>query len=177
MGLFQAKKEEIMNATKGTSNKKTYNETQFNELATALLNDYNYEMETVATEGGEVVDKVSTPVKDFRDKAITPLLTKAGLDKSEAQTLTETYEFPTLPIAPLVSEMIEHYTDAGKRFNLQPKRDLKASITMEVVEPVVDKVVQNPKTKEESLLSTDQHRKVKVESGCPDHLKHKGEKK
>lgn len=169
MGKFADKKAEMIKA-QGENSKKVFNAQDFNELGTALLNDTDYVATLSVKKNGEVSTKETTPVADFRKKAITDLLKTAGVDSAEAATLGATYQYPTLPLYPIVSEMIEGYMSVGKPFTFQKKNDMQASVYIENMEEEV-KDVKSPQTGEVSKRKYGAYRKVKVKSTCPDHLR------
>ena len=70
MSKFEDKKKEIMDA-RAASTRKTFNEEQFNELFTALVNEPDYETVVAKSSrtNGYSEEKVN-PVKDFRKSVI-----------------------------------------------------------------------------------------------------------
>lgn len=169
MGKFQEKKNEILTASKA-SKRKTFNEQQFNELGTALLNETGYQSTTYTVKKGELEEITSNPVADLRKPLIGDVLKKAGLDSAEVEKITETHQFPTLPLYPVVSAMIEEYMDAGKVFSFERRKDLSASIYISKEEECV-KENRRPGTDEIKKVHQDEYRKVKASSICPDNLK------
>lgn len=169
MSKFAEKKAELL-AAHGENSKKVFNAQDFNVLGTALLNDPDYEATLSVKKNGETTTKTTTPVKDFRKAVIGGVLKAAGHDTAEQTSITENYEFPTLPLYPVVSEMVENYMSLGKPFTLQKKSDMQASIYIEPQEETV-KEVKSPQTGEVSKRKYGAYRKVKVKSTCPDHLK------
>lgn len=166
---FAEKRAAIKEAAK-TSNRKTFNEIEFNELGTALMNESDYTVTTATTIKGEYSEKESQPVAALRKAIIGGILKEAGHDTAEQQKLIDSYQFGKLPLYPVVSEMIEAYMDAGKAFALQPKKDMRATIT---IEPQAEEIkeVSSPMTKETTKKRYGAYRKVKVKSTCPSHLK------
>ena len=130
MSKFAEKKAELL-AAHGENSKKVFNAQDFNVLGTALLNDPDYEAVLSVKKNGETTTKTTTPVKDFRKAVIGGVLKVAGHDTAEQTSITENYEFPTLPLYPVVSEMVENYMSIGKPFTLQKKSDMQASIYIE----------------------------------------------
>ena len=115
MGKFQEKKNEILTASKA-SKRKTFNEQQFNELGTALLNETGYQSTTYTVKKGELEEITSNPVADLRKPLIGDVLKKAGLDSAEVEKITETHQFPTLPLYPVVSAFARLFARTSSRF-------------------------------------------------------------
>lgn len=170
MGQFKEKKKAILEQAVAQGKKKTFNEQQFNELGTALLNEPSYTVEVTSTEKGEKVVKTVSPVADFRNSVIGQVAKAAGADSAEQSKLKSEMLFSTVPMHGFISEVISEYLDAGKRFSFLPKEDQKASLIQENV-AATTKTTKNPKTQEEGTLTTGAYRKVKADSACPEHLK------
>lgn len=152
------------------SNRKTFNETEFNELGTALLNEPEYTVKVATTVKGEYSEKETQPVKAFRKSVIGGILKEAGHDTAEQNKFIDNYQFGKLPLYPIVSELVEQYMDAGKAFALQPKEDMRAVFTIEA-QPEEVKEVTAPKSNEITKKRYGAYRKVKVKSTCPSNKK------
>ena len=166
---FAEKHAAIKEAAKA-SNRKTFNETEFNELATAMMNEPDYTVKVATTVKGEYSEKETQPVKALRKAIIGGIMKEAGHDTAEQNKFIESYQFGKLPLYPVVSEVIEQYMDAGKAFALQPKEDMRAVITIEPQEEEV-KEVTAPKSNEVTKKRYGAYRKVKVKSTCPSNKK------
>lgn len=152
------------------SNRKTFNEAEFNELTSALLNEPDYTVTVATTQKGQYSEKETHPVAALRKAIIGGILKDAGHDSAEQQKFIDEYKFGKLPLYPVVSEAIEAYMDCGKAFALQPKKDMRATISIDT-QPEEIKEVKAPKTNDVSKKRYGAYRKVKVKSTCPAHLK------
>lgn len=168
MGKFTEKRNEIKQSAM-TSRKKTFNEAQFNELGTALINDPEYVSETVEVVDGEIVTKTSNPSADFRKAVIGSVAKKAGVDAAEAERLVSEHQFPTLPLYGIVDETMTAYLESGKRYAFQKRNNLQASLIMESVAGE-EKETTAPGTNNKGIRITQEHNKIKAQSGCPSHL-------
>lgn len=159
--------------------KRTFSRSDFDKLSTALVNDVDYTITTVSTKGGDIVENVTTPVKEFRSD-IKKVLSDFGVDKQEAErVMTADYQFPTMKgLYGVVSACITEYCGAGKKFDFPTQRDLKASITMENV-PKTKKEYKSIQTlsgngpQETFEVETEAHRVLKSSSKAPKWLKKK----
>lgn len=171
MGKFADKKEEIIKAS-SASNRKTFNAQEFNELATALINEPNYEVTVATTKNGEYSEKTTTPIKDLRKSLIGSVMKSAGHDSAETEKFVDEHQFPTLPMYNYMSETVEQYMRCGKAFTLCPKDDMRATITIED-KPEEIKEVKVPATGEVRKTQLGAYKKVKVKSTCPSNRRKK----
>lgn len=171
MGKFAEKKEEIIKASQA-SNRKTANTQDFNELASALLNEPDYVVTVATTKNGEYAEEETTPIKDLRKSIIAPMMKQAGHDAAETEKFVNEYQFGTLPLYGFVSEAVEQYLRAGKAFAFRPKEDFKAILTLED-KPEEVKEVKTPATGQVSKTKLGAYKKVKVKSTCPNNLRTK----
>ena len=171
MSKFTEKKDEIMKACEGSS-RKTFNAQEFNELGTALINEPDYVARVAVTKNGVFTEEDTTPVKDLRKSIIGGVLKAAGHDAAEQEKFVNEHQFSTLPLYPVVSEMVEQYLRAGKAFVLKPKADLRASVTLED-RPEEIKEVKVPSTGDARKTKLGAYKKVKVKSTCPSNLRKK----
>lgn len=169
MSKFTEKKNEIK-AKAAASNRKTFNEQEFNELATALINEPEYTTTVSQTVKGEYSEKEIAPVKDLRKSIIGSVAKAAGCDTADQAKLIEEHQFPTLPIYGYIAETVENYIDANKAFALLPKKDMRATIFIDPQDEET-KEVKSPKTQEVSKRKYSAYRKVKVKSNCPANLR------
>lgn len=168
MGKFTEKRNEIASCSL-TSKKKTFNEAQFNELGTALINDPDYVVETVEIKDGETIKVETTPSADFRKAVIGSVARKAGVDSAEVERLVAEHQFPTLPLYGIVDETITAYLEAGKRYAFQKRDTIQASLIMEDVAGE-EKETTAPGTNVKGVRITQDHKKIKAQSYCPSHL-------
>ena len=171
MGRFADKKDEIMKAS-SSSNRKTFNTQDFNELGTALLNEPDYVSTIVVTKNGEYAEEDTTPIKDLRKGLIGGVLKAAGHDTAEQEKFVDEYQFPVLPLYPYISEVIEQNLRCGKALTLRPKADLRATITMESKDEEI-KETKVPATGDVRKTKMGAYKKVKVKSTCPANLREK----
>lgn len=171
MSKFTEKKEEIVKAC-ASSSRKTFNAQEFNELGTALLNEPDYVAKVAVTKNGVFSEEETTPVKDLRKSIIGGVLKAAGHDSAEQEKFVNEHQFSTLPLYPVVSEMVEQYIRTGKAFVFKPKADLRASITLES-KPAEVKEVKVPSTGDVRKTKLGAYNKVKVKSTCPSNLRSK----
>ena len=169
MGKFLEKKNEIAEAAKA-SNRKTFNENDFNELGTALLNDPGYTTTVAVVENGVTTTKEVNPVADLRKSLITSVAKAAGCDNADQQKLVEEHQFNKLPLFDYVSELVENYCDTGKVIQMRSKPDFRATIAIEKQAEAV-KDVKTPQTNEVKTCKYSAYRKMKVRSNCPQNLR------
>lgn len=168
MGSFAEKKKELMEASK--SSRKVFNVQNFNKLGTALINDPDYTATVAVTKDGAIETKETKPVADLRKKMIGDVLKAAGHDATEQEKFVNEYQYSTLPLHGVVSEMLTEYMSTGAPFAFTRKEDMKASILIEQQAEVI-KEVKSPQTKEVKKKKYSAYRKVKARSTCPANLK------
>lgn len=176
MGKFIEKKNElkqqVLEKEKATGKKRvTHSESAFNNLATALLNDPDYQDVSIAKVDGKNENKVTKPVAELRKVMIGSVLKSAGVDNAEAAKIVAEHEFPTVPMYGYTAALLEEYLDTGKGFTFQKREDLEATLRMEVV-PEVTKVTTNQFATEKGDKPTftqvyGEHRRIRVKSTCP----------
>ena len=152
------------------SKRKTFNESEFNELGTIMMNEPDYTVTVASTVKGEYSEKETKPVADLRKAIIGGIMKEAGHDTAEQQKFIESYQFNKLPLYPVVSELLEQYMDAGKAFTMQPKSDMRATMIIET-QPEEVKDVSAPSSNETKRKLYGEYRKVKVKSTCPSNKK------
>lgn len=170
MSKFETKRDEIAK-TSAASTRKTFNAEQFNELGTALLNDPDYEVKVAKqSRNTGFTEETTNPVKDLRKSMIGSVMKAAGHDSAEQEKFVAEHQFPTLPLYPVVSEMVEQYLRCGKAFAFNAKSDMRATITLDE-KPEEIKEVRVPSTGEVTKTSMGAYKKVKVKSTCPSNLR------
>ena len=169
---FAEVKKEIFDAAKA-SNKKTFSESAFNKLTSALVNEPDYEVKVAKTKGGEVTEEVITPIADFRKSIIGGIAKSAGADDAEVKKMVDEYKFASnTPWYPVVSEAITQSMEAGKAFTFIPKADMNATLTMKEEKEVI-KMVGAPGSdkNDKKPVVYGAHRKIRSASTCPKALR------
>jgi hypothetical protein len=177
MGKFAEAKAELIKAAapaNGASPKRTKNKKLFNEIGTALLNDPDYQDTVYSEHNGEPTMIQTTPVRDLRKTMIGGIAKDAGLDAAETAKLIENHQFSTLPLYPVVGDMIEEFLDTGRVFAFGRREDLQGSIYIEEIKEPTTRSSLVPKQPGVKVTSVyDEHRRYRVKSKCPDNRKHK----
>ena len=172
MSKFSEKKEQLVKLSSNSQTTKvTDNKQLFNELATAMLNDPDYEDAEMVTRKGETVESVTNPIADLRKKLIGSVAKAAGADNDEVAKLVDNHEFPVLPIYQFTADCIEEYCGAGKAFRFGRRKDLQGTIKI-VTEEECTKEHNNPRAAAtggpaKTKKHYQQHRRYRVESKCP----------
>ena len=136
----------------------------------SMLNDPDYVAKVSVVKNGQLEETETTPVRDLRKKMIGDVLKEAGHDTAEQEKFVNEYQYPTLPLHSVVSEMLMEYMDPGKPFVFNRKNDIKASILIEK-QPEIVKEVKSPLTGEVKKKRYAEYRKMKAKSTCPPNLK------
>lgn len=152
------------------SSKKNHNETLFNELATALLNDPDYEKKEIVTKQGEQVEVVSTPIKDLRKSIIGSVARAAGADSAEQEKIVAEHQFPKLPMYDFVDSALKEYMAAGKKFQFSREENFQGSIEYAEQKACI-KDVKRPGSTESKKQRQGDYIKLKAKSTCPDNLR------
>ena len=152
------------------NSKKTFNENYFNEIATAILNDPDYEKEEVVTKKGELETVKSTPIKDLRKAIIGSVAKAAGSDAAEQEKLINEHQFGKLPMYDYVDSTLQEYLSIGKKFQLGRKENFQGTIEFIKQAPTV-KDVKRPGSEETKKQRQGEYIKLKAKSTCPDNLK------
>lgn len=150
--------------------KKTFNENYFNEIATAIINDPDYEKEEVVTKKGELETIKTTPIKDLRKAIIGSVAKAAGSDSAEQEKLINEHQFGRLPMYDYIDSTLQEYLSLGKKFQFGRKADFKASIEFTKQDAKV-KQVKKPGETDSKPQRQGAHIKLKAKSTCPDNLK------
>ena len=170
MGKFAEAKKKLTDEISASTQKKTFNETYFNVLSTAMLNDPGYEKVELKNKGGELKEEKSTPIADLRKSIIGSVAKSAGCDAAEQEKLINEHQFPTLPMYDYVESSMREYLGLGKNFPFARQTDFQASLGMETVAATV-KDVRVPGSNETHPQKQGQHRKLKASSTCPKNLR------
>lgn len=124
--------------TKDKKMKSTFSRKMYNEVVTALVNDPDYEMETVQVKNNVPTAVVTKPVRAFREKLLSPILADLKVDNEDAKKYIENYEFTksqTENFYDLACSSIYEYMKIGKTFRLPSKEDFVAAISIRKMEP------------------------------------------
>lgn len=154
----------------------SFSRTDFNTLANSYLNDVNYEMETVTKDGDKIVPVKSTPVKEFREKIIMPVLIEGGVPKEDAAKLATEYQFKksqTDVMYDVSADLVHQFLDCGKKFSFPNREDFTGSIQYNEIEAAEgNKEYTNPKTKEKFTRKEKRkaHKVLAKKSSCPSWL-------
>lgn len=170
---FNETKQQIFEKAK-ESGKRTFSESTFNGLTSAMMNEPDYEV-TVSkrSKDGTVTTDVIKPIADFREKVIGSIAKQAGVDKDETEKLVKEYKFSAdTPWYPVVSEAVTNSLEAGKAFAIIPKNDMEATFSMQdVAEAIKMNGAPGAPESEKKPVVYGKHRVIKCSSGCPKHLR------
>lgn len=169
---FTDVKNEIFEAAK-TSNKKTFSESAFNKLTSAMVNEPEYEVKVSKTKAGQLVEEVTHPIAEFRKSVIGGIAKSAGADDAEVAKMVDEYKFSAnTPWYPVVSEAITASMEAGKAFTFIPKSDMNATLTLKEEKEVVKMVGAPGAPKDDKKpVVYGAHRRIKSASTCPKSLR------
>ena len=163
MSKFKEIKENLIKATEEAGGRKTFSETAFNQLGTAMLN--------IIDEDDDVDTEVAEAAKNLRTAVITDVMKKTGHESDEIEEANKKHVFSTLPLYGYVGNLIEEYLDTGKSLRLPKKEDLNATLTMTNVEEETKTYSVPSKPGESVTYKEKAHRRIKVSSSTPDNLK------
>lgn len=152
------------------SGKKTFNESYFNQIATAIMNDPEYEKVELVKKHGELVESKSTPVADLRKAIIGSVAKAAGADAAEQEKLVAEHQFGTLPMYDYVDSTLHEYLSLGKKLPLSRKENFQGSIEFAPQDACV-KEVKKPGATESKKQRQGAFIKLKAKSTCPSNLK------
>lgn len=167
MGKFSETRDKLREEA---SSKKTFSEGLFNELGTALLNDPEYEVTSVAVKKGELVEEKTRPVEVLRKQVIGSVAKAAGSDTAEQDKLVAEHQFPRLDLYGYVDATMQEYLGLGKKFQFTRKEDFQGSIEMSKQDACI-KDVKRPGSTEVSKQRQGAYTKLKAKSTCPSNLK------
>lgn len=150
---------------------KSFNRTQFDQLAKAYLNTVDYTVEAAGTKGGELETKELKSVQAFRGM-IQRILVDFGVDKQEAaRVMDESYEIRNVDgIYELCSELVYKYMEAGKKFDFITKVDFTGSLSLKEMGESVS-THKDITTKEEFKVAKKPHKLLEKKSKAPSWLK------
>ena len=178
----EAKENLSKNIKRGKNGNKirSFSRTDFNDMINAMLNDPSYEMESVKVVDGELTNVTTPVIRDLREKLIVPILTEAGVEKSEAQRIASEYHFKsnqTSMMYEFIADAIYQYMDADKKFNFPNRKTFTGSIYLkDIEEQTVERDIRDihdHKTivghKKEKRAA---HKTIVKKSTCPTWLRH-----
>lgn len=145
---------------------KTFSRGDFEGLFVAFLNENDYELSAASLKEGELVQKVSKPVAEFR-KVFYNALLDFGVDKQEAEKMLDgTYQFTKgAGSYEFISELLFNYLE-NKKFDFVTKSDFKGSIVLEEREEE-EKEFRIPGTDTKKRKQIKKHRRIKAKSSAP----------
>lgn len=156
----------------GLSSKKTFSESLFNQLGTAILNDEGYERTVASMKDGELKEETVKPIGELRKQLIGSVAQAAGCDAAEQGKLVEEHQFPTLSLYPFVDSTIKEYMkpDVGKRYVFGRENNIQASMEFVEQEACI-KDVSAPGSTVSKKQRQGAYLKLKAKSTCPDNLR------
>ena len=172
MSNFSEAKKAIEEKYKSKDGKirKTWNRQEFNEIATAVINDPDYTSTAYTVKGEDLVETQAKDVAGLRKVMIGSVAKATGADAAEVTKLVENHEFPTLPIAGVIGDIMYEYLETGKAFAFPRKQDLQGSIIIESKEETT-KTKNVPNGSGTATSHYAAHRVYKAKSKCPSNLK------
>ena len=170
MAKFKETRDRIFEENGGVNGKKIFNESYFNELSTALLNDPDYEKVEMVTKKGELVEMTTTPIAELRKTLIGSVAKAAGSDAAEREKLIAEHQFPKLPMYDYVDSVLQEYMGIGKKFTFSRKSNFQASIEPSIQKACV-KDVKAPGSATSKKQRQGEYIKLKAKSTCPSNLK------
>lgn len=172
---FKERLDEIVSTAKSKSKdgkmKGTFSRRMYNEVVNAMVNDPDYTFTTVQLKGGKPEEFVMTPVKDFREKLLTPILNEVRMDSEDQKKFIEGYEFTkgqTEAFYDIATASMEEYMNLGKTFRFPSTKDFSAAIS---VRNMPESVYTNNRTGNKTKRKA--HRALVKKSSCPSWLKEK----
>lgn len=178
----EVKAELIANVKRGKNGNiiHSFSKTDFNEMINAMINDPEYQMETVKVVDGELTNFSTPVVKEVRDKLLIPVLMKAGVDKAEATELASTFRYSnnqTSCLYDFVVDAIYQYMDAGKKINFPNRQDFNGSIYLkDVDEEIVERDIRDIKDHKTIIghkkEKRGRHKTIVKKSSCPAWMRH-----
>ena len=158
----------------------SFSKTDFNEVVNSMLNDPDYQMETVKIVDGKLTDCTTPVIKEFREKMFVPVLMKAGVERKDAVDIADTHPFSnnqTSCMYDFLSDVLYQYMDSGKKFNFPNRRDFSGSIHLkDIDEEVVERDVRDIKDHRTIIghkkEKREKHKTIVKKSSCPTWKRH-----
>lgn len=126
-------KDSAVKKSKDGKIKAMYSQKAFNEVTNALVNDPNYSITTVKMKNGKYTEVVETPVREFREKLLKPLLAELKVDAQDQKSMIENYQFTkaqTEGFYGVTAAAIYEYMKMGKTYKFPSTKDFNASIKL-----------------------------------------------
>lgn len=146
--------------TKDGKMKKVFSRKFYNEVANALVNDPDYEFESVQMKGGKPEPVVSKPSKAFREKLLKPIVGEF-IDSADAEKYINEYQFTrsqTDALYDLGMAINIEMMRSGKTLRFPSQKDFIASIEMrELPESVYTNRQNGAKTKKKACMQLIKH--------------------
>ena len=147
-----------------------FSKPDFDKLAKAFLNDFNYTTGVVSAKADTIVTKEVMPVQMFRAKTI---LMDFGVDSQEVQKVLDTYQFRNIDgMYEVCSELIYNYIKAGRKFDFMPKDDFNGGVLLKHMDGFVGEYTDIT-TKQKIKVRKEGHNLLKMRSKCPAWKKHR----
>lgn len=152
---------------------KSFSKTDLDKALKALVNDTNYEVETVKEKAGKLEKETYKPAELYRKGHVKSILQAAGHDKAEAESLAMSIPINSVDgVYEVIDAGLVGYLGANKKFNFARREDMVASISIDDVEAKEVKY-KDMTTKEEKISYQGAFRKLVSESKCPSNKKSK----
>ena len=170
--------EEGVSVSKNGKVKKTFSRSDFDKVLKTLMNTVDYKAEYCSTKAGEPVKSEVEIVKKIRD-SFKKMLIGAGLDKQDAETFMDTYQFTTVDgFYEVFTEAMYLFMSSKKKFVFPTREDFQGSISIKEVEEntgVYTSIRKNEDgTPAESFkIKTGKHKVLEKKSKAPNWLKEK----
>ena len=110
-----------------------------------------------------------------RKQFIEKVLTDHGVDKQEAESAADNYQYSLKQIEalhPFIAEEIEQYMRLGYTFKFNDKKDFSGSIHMRDI-PGGEKEYRDPLSGKPITVKVDAHKTIVKKGGAPKICKHK----
>lgn len=158
----------------GTLKAKTFKRDDFETMLKGILNTPDYEAVQAKKDGEGFVNEGTPAVKKVRT-SIRKVLIDYGVDKAEADSILDTYEFTAVDgFYELISEVIYKYMEAGKKFNFLTKEDFQGSLLLNNVEAgTTEHRNMQSDTNEKIKVAHKAHKVLVRKSKTPDWLKNR----
>lgn len=163
MSKFNEIRESLKKSVDEAGGRKTFSETAFNQLGTAMLNIVSFD--------DDVNSEVAEAAIGLRDAIITDVMRKSGHEADEIEKAKSEHVFSTMPLYDYVGNLIEEYLDTGKALRLPKRENLNATLKMETIEECTKEYPIPSKPGESVKYLEKEHKRIKVSSTTPDNLK------
>lgn len=174
-----SKVEELIKQERENLKKATFSKTTFVKLMATYINEPEFKSHVMKINNGEETAEVldDYPVKKFR-KLVRTVLVDFGVDANDAEKIMTEYKFKEKDMEGMydfMSDFIYQYLKTGRRFKLFDKVDMNASIIAKEVKADAKDYEANER-RPFSRVEWNDHKKVKIQSSCPEWEKIKKNK-